>query len=118
MIIRRTLLWCAAALTVSVSASHAGPRSHEIDRLRGEIDNKLGTLAAAGPAARESTAATMHRQPTPRSIGAAENGLGDVSAQKVEAVTAAMARARTADNAGDQRACEQALADAHRALGP
>jgi len=118
MTIRRTLAVCATALAVSTSASYAGPCSHEIDRLRAEIDAKLGALAAAGPSARESTAATMHRQPTPRSIGGAENRFGDVSPQKVEAVTAAMALARTADGAGDQRACEQALADAQRALGP
>jgi hypothetical protein len=113
MIIRRTLLLCAAALTVSVSASYAGPCSQEIDRLRAEIDAKLGALAAAGPSAPESTAATMHRQPTPRSIAAAEN----MSPQKMEAVTTAMVRARAADDAGDQRACEQVLADVKRELG-
>jgi hypothetical protein len=36
----------------------------------------------------------------------------------VQAVTAAMSRARAADGAGDQKACEQALADAQRSLGP
>jgi len=118
MTISRTLLLCASVLVVSMSASYAGPCSKEIDRLRAEIDAKLGALAAAGPSTRESTAATMHRQPTPSSIGAAENRLGDVSAQKVKATTEAMARARTADGAGDQKACEQALADARRALGP
>ena len=66
----------------------------------------------------ESTAATMHRQPTPGSIAAAESKLGDVSSQKVEAVEAAMARAREADHAGDQSGCEQALVDVQRALGP
>ena len=118
MTIGRTLVLCASVLAASMSASYAGPCSNEIDRLRAEIDAKLGALAAAGPSAQESTAATMHRQPTPRSIGAAENRLGDVSAQKVKVITAAMGRARTADGAGDQKTCEQALADARRALGP
>ena len=113
----RTLVLCGAALVASMSGSYAGPCSQEIDRLRAEIDAKLGALAAAGPTTQESTAATMHRQPTPRSIAAAENKLGNLSPQKMEAVTAAMDRARAADRAGDQKTCEQALADAKRELG-
>jgi hypothetical protein len=118
MSLQRFPLACAAALAASMSASYAGPCSHEIDRVQAEIDARLGAKAAAGPAARESTAATTHRQPTPGSIAAAETRLGDVPSQQVEAVTAAMARARKADHAGDQSACDQALADVQRALGP
>ena len=118
MTIGRTMVLCAFALAASMSTSYAGPCSQGIDRMRAKIDAKLGALAGAGPSAKETTAATMHRQPTPRSIGAAEKGVGDISSQKVEAVTAAMSRARAADGAGDQKACEQALADAQRALGP
>jgi hypothetical protein len=118
MSIRRLLVACAVALAASMSASYAGPCSHEIDRLQAAIDTRLNANAAAGPDARESTAATMHRQPTPSSIAAAEGRLGDVSPQKLEAVAAAMARARDADGAGNQSACEQALADVRRALGP
>ena len=117
MIIRRTLLLCAAALAASMSASYAGPCSQEIDRQRAEIDAKLGVLGAAGPSTQESTAATKHRQPTPHSIAAAESKLGDLSPQKMEAVTAAMVRARAADGAGDRKACEQALAEVKRELG-
>ena len=109
---------CALALVMSMSSSHAGPCSHEIDRTQVDVDAWLNASAAAGPATRESTAATDHRQPTPSSIAAAEARLGDVSPQKVEAVKAAMVRARQADGAGDLNACEQALADARRALGP
>ena len=115
---QRSLVVCAAALAASMSAGYAGPCSHEIDRVVAEINAKLEAKAAAGPSARESTAATTHRQPTPGSIAAAETRLGDVSSQKVETVAAAMARARKADLAGDQSACEQALADAQRAIGP
>jgi hypothetical protein len=118
MSVLRFLVACAAVLAASMSASYAGPCSHEIDRVQAEIDARLGAKAAAGPAARESTAATTHRQPTPGSIAAAETRLGDVPSQQVEAVTAAMARARKADHAGDQSACDQALADVQRALGP
>ena len=99
MRLQRFLVACAAALAASMSASYAGPCSHEIDRVQAEIDAKLEAKAAAGPSARESTAATMHRQPTPGSIATAETRLGDVSPQKVEAVAAAMARAREADHA-------------------
>ena len=118
MSIKWFLVACAAALAASVSASYAGTCSHEIGRMLAEIDAKLEAKAAAGPSARESTAATMHRQPTPGSIAGAETKLGDVSSQKVEAVAAAMARAREAYYAGDQNACEKALADVQRALGP
>ena len=116
--LKRFLVACAAVLAASVSASYAGPCSHEIDRVQAAIDAKLEAKAAAGPSARESTAATTHRQPTPGSIAAAETRLGDVSSQKADAVGAAMARAREADHAGHQSACEQALADVQRALGP
>ena len=118
MSLQRFPVACAAALAASMSASYAGPCSHEIDRVQAAIDAKLGAKAVAGPSARESTAATTHRQPTPGSIAAAESKLGDVSSQKVEAVEAAMARAREADHAGDQSGCEQALVDVQRALGP
>jgi hypothetical protein len=108
----------AAALALSMSGSHAGPCSQEIDRMQAQVDAKLEARAAAGPAARESPGALLHRQPTPGSIAAAENKLGDVSSQTAETIAAAMARAREADRAGDQSACEQALADVQRAIGP
>ena len=41
------------------------------------IDAMLEAQAAAGRSTRESTAATMHRQPTPGSIAAAEVKLVD-----------------------------------------
>jgi hypothetical protein len=118
MSIQRLPAVCAVILAAAISASYAGPFSHEIDRLQREIDAKLEAKAAAGPSARESTAATMHRPPTPGSIAAAEGKLGDVTPQIVAAVRAAMAQARDADGAGNQSACEQALADVRRALGP
>src|SRR5262249_49781405 len=79
---------------------------------------RLNATAGAGPSARESTAATMNRQPTPQSIAEAEAKLGEVPPEKLEAVAAAMARARAADGAGNQSACEQALADVRRVPKP
>ena len=40
------------------------------------------------------------------------------SAATLAAINAAMARARDADAVGDQSACQQALADVQRAIGP
>jgi hypothetical protein len=117
MAIPHLMILNAAALAVSLSVSYAGPCSPEIDRMQTRIDARLEAKAAAGPHARESTSAMMHQQPTPGSIAAAEEGLGDLSPQKTEAAKEAMAHARAADSAGDKSACEQALADVERMLG-
>ena len=117
MSIQRLLVACAAALAASMPAAYAGPCTHEIGRVQAVIDARLEAKAAAGPAARESTAATMNRQPTPGSIAAAEARLGEVSPQTIEAVGAAMAHARAADRADDKIACERALADVQRVIG-
>jgi hypothetical protein len=108
----------ALVLALSISTSHAGPCANAIDATQARIDAKLEAKAAAGPTAKEGVAAGIGLQPTPGSIAAAEEKLGDISPQKVEALGQAMARARAADSAGDQSACEQALADAQRTLGP
>jgi hypothetical protein len=105
-----------AALIISISGSYAGPCAEEIVRFRSAIDAKQQSSAAAGLSAPESTAATTHRQPTQQSIGAAESQLGEVSPEKLHAVMAAAERANEADRAGDQIACEEALADAWRAF--
>ena len=82
------------------------------------IDAKLAANAAAGPTARQGAGVGGHVQPTPRSIAAAEVSLGEVSPETFNAVRQAMERARAADSAGDKNACEQALAEAQRAIGP
>jgi hypothetical protein len=107
----------AAALAASISTSYAGPCSPAIDRMQARIDASLEARASAGPGARESPGALMGRQPTPDSIAAAEEKLGEVPPQTAEAVAQAMARARAADSAGDTSTCEQALADVQRAIG-
>jgi hypothetical protein len=114
----RHLMISAAAFAASISASYASPCSAEIDRVQGLIDARLEARAAAGPQAGESAGAMLHHQPTPGSIAAAEQELGDLSPQKTEAAEQAMARARAADSAGDGSACVQALADVQRAIGP
>jgi hypothetical protein len=108
----------AVALIASASTGYAGPCTSEIARVQSRIDAKLEANAASGPTARESIAALEHRQPTPGSIAAAEARLHEESARTVEALTRAMAQARTADGAGDKQGCEKALAEAEHAIGP
>lgn len=118
MISSRVLVCSAVAFLASMPMSYAGPCADDIGRMQGRIDDKLEAKAAAGPFTSESTGAKMSDQPTPRSMAATEEKLGEISPQAVEAVRQAMARARAADGAGDKAACEQALADVQRALGP
>src|SRR5215472_9824221 len=101
-----------------ISVAHAGPCTTEIAQMQARIDARLGANATVGRSAPESTEARTHRQPTPGSVAAAEEKLGEMSAQKVAAASQAMARARAADDAGDKSACEQALAEVGRALAP
>lgn len=115
MTIQRLL--AASAIILAPSASYSGPCSQEIDRTQAKIDARLEARATTGPSAAESTAATLHHQPTPNSIAAAESQVGDLPPGRVTAVFAAMGRAREADHTGDQNTCEQALSEVHRILG-
>jgi hypothetical protein len=79
---------------------------------------RLEALAAAGPSGpQDATAYGKHLQPTPRTIATAEEKLGELSQQKIDAIRHAMDRARAADASGDKSVCEQALADVERELG-
>src|SRR5215467_13859976 len=117
MSIQRSLIAFAAVFAASTSAGYAGPCSQDIARLQAAMDAKVRAAATAGPVAPEGTAATMHRQPTPRSMATAESELGGLSPDQVKAARAAMARARAADSANDESACKQAIADAEGVLG-
>lgn len=116
----RTLGMAAFVVGVALfvaGAAHAGPCTGQISQLQAAYDAKLGAAAASGPTTQESTAATMHRQPTLNSVAGAEVKLGELSPEKADAFAAAMKRAREADAAGDMAACDQALGDASHALG-
>ena len=115
MTIQRSTLACAVLFVASMSTTHAGPCSQDIIRTEEMIEAGLQAKARAVQAP-ESTAAKMHRQPTPGSIAAAEVKLGLISQEQVNLVKAAMTRARDADGAGDRKSCEQALADVKRLL--
>ena len=74
---------------------------------------------AAGPGAQQqSTVAGRHVQPTPRSVAGAEEKLGVLSPETDEQVRNAMVRARAADQAGENVACKEALAEVQRVIGP
>jgi hypothetical protein len=94
----------------------AGSCLPQIDAMQVQIDAKLEAAAPIGREGKESAAATQSRQPTPKSIAAAEVRLGDISEKTVQAVGEAMARARKADLAGDTAGCEGALAEVRKAL--
>ena len=105
-------------IAASISSARAGPCSPEIDSMQARIDARLEAKAAAGPGAKESAGALVDRQPTPGSIARAEESLGEVSTETVAAVKQAMGHAHAADSAGDKNACEQALAEVQRLMGP
>jgi hypothetical protein len=117
MIISRAGLFGAMSFVLSTSASYASPCTDRIDAMQARIDAALEAKAAAGQTGKEGVPAGMSVQPTPRSIAAAEEKLGDVSAQTVAVVGQGMARARAADAAGDANACQKALADVQRVVG-
>jgi hypothetical protein len=110
--------WALGALAAMLLAGRAlaGPCSDDIYQADLSIENRLDSAAASGKTAPESTAATLHRQPTPGSIAAAEGKLGDLSDQDVIAMTEEMDKARDADMAGNRAACLKALAEVRRIL--
>jgi hypothetical protein len=118
MTIRRLLVLSAASLITSTIAAYAGPCSPEIERMQARVDARVEAAARAGPPAAESSDARLHRQPTPGSIAGAESRLGGIPSQTANVVREAMTRARQADQAGDMPACEQALAEVQRTIGP
>ena len=104
-----------AMAALAPASARVGPCSAEIDRLQAAVDARIDAAAGSGRMARESAAATAHRQPTPGSIAQAEKSLGEGSGD--EKALAALTRARQADTAGDANSCEQALAEVRTALG-
>jgi hypothetical protein len=116
MPLRRPLIVAASAFVLSTSIGRAGPCSLAVGRVQAEVDAYLEVTAAAGRFAKESKRATMNRQPTPATIAAAEESVGDHGSAAAENAVRAMTRARNSDLAGDTSACEQALADEEHAI--
>ncbi|WP_262027241.1 hypothetical protein [Microvirga sp. Mcv34] len=112
--VHRLIGLSGAFMTFMIQTSYAGPCTQEIDRAQAQVDAMLDATAGAGPAGTESKAALLRRQPTPASIAAAEQKLGEGKPE--EAALAALARARAADGSGDKAGCEEALALVRKAL--
>jgi len=117
MTVRRLLAVSPFALSLLALPCQAGPCSKDLERIQLLVDARLNAIAAAGPTAGQSTAAQMHRQPTPRSMAEAEQKLGELSPSAIEKVKDAMTRARSADAAGDAAGCQQALDEVERGIG-
>ena len=60
-----------------VYVGRAGPCSPEVGRVQAEVDGYLEARASAGPYAEESRRALMNPQPTPTSVAADEEAVGD-----------------------------------------
>jgi hypothetical protein len=116
MIIRDVLALSALALVLSAGPSYSGPCRQQIDDVRNAANAKRNALAEAGKSRGESTAATMHRQPTPKSVSQAEEQLGEISDKNAEAYFQAMDRAVAADEAGNLAECENALTEVRRVV--
>ena len=114
MTVLQLLVVSVAALPTFVSESYAGACASEIDAMQARVDARVEALARTGRSAPERSGALQHHQPTPGSIAEAESRVGDASARIAQA---ASARAREADLKGHQKACEDALAEAQRAIG-
>ena len=113
--IRRLLAMSAAALMLSTLPSRAGPCSQTIDRAWTQVADIIQARLRAGRSAPQGITALLHRQPTPASVAAAEEKVGEMWSP-METAVAALTRAREADRAEDKGACQQAVQDAERVL--
>ena len=118
MTIRQFVLIGVSGLLLSTLPCRAGPCTKDIESMQVRIEAHLHALAAAGPSAKQSVGAQIHRQPTPDSVANAERKLGDLSPATIVKVNDAMNRAQKADAAGDESGCRQALAEVARIIAP
>jgi hypothetical protein len=116
MAIRDLVVIGAASLVFSVLPGHAGPCAEAIERAQAALDVRIEAAIDTARFARDARRAfgiPEQRQGAPAAPGGSRDG-GSWMGQAV----AALAQAREADRNGDSLACEQALADMHRAIGP
>jgi hypothetical protein len=116
--IKRLLIAGAVLFAACHSNAHAASCAADIDAMQGRVDARLDAIAAAGRNAPQSVSADRSAQPTPRSIAAAEERLGELNQHLIRNIRRAMTRARAADARGNERRCEKELARVQRALGP
>jgi hypothetical protein len=111
MSIQKLLVLSLAAVGFSANVSYAGSCMQDVDRAWAELGPKMQARIGAGRSAPQSVAALHHYQPTPNSIAAAEEKLGE-RWLPMEMAVMALARAREADRLNDKGAGEQALSEA------
>jgi hypothetical protein len=116
MDIARSTIWGVAALCASLSAANAASCSHDIDRMQARIDANIEAIAAAGPVVPPSINAGMSVQPTPYGMATVEEKMGEIKPSRFDAVHDGMTRARSANSAGNYKACEKALAAVRRLI--
>jgi len=116
MIVRYAISSVGMALVLFAAPAHAGPCTDRIYQTDIAVEKLLDAAAAQGQPAAESTFATMHRQPTPRTVAGAEEKAGDLTPAQTQTILDAMEQARKADDAGDQAGCEKALGAAQSIL--
>ena len=104
----------AIALIALQGSAIAGPCASDIVAAQNTLDSREKQDAAAGPSLPESSAAKMHRQPTPASIAQAEarGGRGNGALQAAKALD----RARQDDQKNDEAACRSELSKANSLL--
>ena len=90
------------------------PCSQDIDRVQAAMMPSSERKLLQGASSLRASQPHCIVSRTPGSIAAAAVNLVDISPEKIQAVETLMTRAREADRAGDQSACEQALAEVQR----
>jgi len=90
--------------------SHAGPCGQDVTQFQEKV-RRDDRRPSAGATSQQTTAAQLHRQPTPQSI---KEGLESAQA----AFVAVLQRARAADEAGDEAECRKALREAMDMFDP
>ena len=118
MMKRAPLALSALVLAFCAGAAHAGPCTDDIYQADIALGKRLNAAAAGGKTGAESTFATLHRQPTPATVAGAEAKLGDLPPADVERIEKFLDDARKADAANNKPACEAALTEARKILGP
>jgi hypothetical protein len=113
---RRLVAYAVGASLLSAHPSFAGSCSAELETAQAQIDAYLEGQALTGRWTQESRRALMHRQPTPATIAAAEERLGEVDAPEFDAVERAMTMAREYDSVGATSLCTRALSDVESAI--
>jgi len=101
-----------AALLLAASPAFAGPCAESIASVQRDVDAAIEKNAGSGAWRPESLDALRSHQPTPRSLAAAEGGIG---ADFINALDS-LERARAADSAGDADTCNLEVANARAVL--